>query len=263
MCGRMIVKIDGKAYYKQFSSQENGWDLVMAPERYQRLGDDEPAREVRPTDRVVLHRVLDGVLVPDEAFWTLVPPWTESATALRETGDGPRLVPPPQTHFNSRRDTLLKSPGWRRLLSTQRGVLLADAFLEWSDEEMLAGGTKLAGRFRLSRDRLMPLACVWNDIRIGGRTVTTCSVVTVPPNELMASLPHHRMPAVLLGSALGAWLDPHTPDPERCLQTTLGEEFESTILPAADYATLVPEARPARRLPRSSAKPPLLPDLFS
>lgn len=261
MCGRMIVKIDGKAYHKQFSSQENGWELVVAPERYQHLGDQDPAREVRPTDRVLLHRVREGELVPEEAFWTLVPPWTDSGVTLRETPDGPRLVPPPHTHFNSRRETLLKSNGWRRLLAGQRGVLLADAFLEWSDDGMLAGSAKKAGRFRLTGQRLMPLACIWNEILLGERTVTTCSVVTVPPNELLASLPHHRMPAVLLGSSLGAWLDPRTPDPERCLQTTLGIEFESTILPATDYHKLVPEAHPPRRVKRPSSKP-RLPELF-
>jgi putative SOS response-associated peptidase YedK len=258
----MIVKVDGVNYYHQFSSQEHGWEFVVAPGAYQELGVRPAAREVRPTDPVVLHRVRDGELRPDPAFWTLVPPWTESVASVRETRDGERLVPPPRTHFNSRRDTLAKSAGWKRLLSTQRGVLLADAFLEWSDDELLAGAPKKAGRFRLTDDRLMPLACIWNDIRIGDRTVTTCSVVTVPPNELLASLPHHRMPAVLLGSALGAWLNPRTPDPELCLQTTLGPEFESTILPTTDYATLVPESRPPRRAPRPSPKP-RLPDLFS
>lgn len=269
MCGRMIVQVNGVAYYHQFSSQEDGWEFVIAPDHYQDLGFQEEAREVRPTDPVTLHRVRDGALRPEQAFWTLVPPWTESATTLRETRDGARLVPPPQTHFNSRRDTLLKSSGWKRLLATQRGVLLADAFLEWSDEEMLAGGTKLVGRFRLSGDRLMPLACIWNEVQVGDRTVTTCSVVTVPPNELMATLPHHRMPAVLLGDRLGAWLDPRTPDPERCLQTTLGAEFEVHTLPAARYDELVPEAagsrgfgdRPKKLSPKPPAKPPL-PDLF-
>lgn len=268
MCGRMIVQVDGVSYYHQFSSQENGWEFVVAPDAYQDLGPRQDAREVRPTESVILHRVRDGELRPDPAFWTLVPPWTESVADLRPTREGPRLVPPPRTHFNSRRDTLLKSPGWRRLLSTQRGVLLADAFLEWSDEELLAGGGKRAGRYRLSRDRLMPLACVWNDVVVGGRTVATCSVVTVPPNELLASLPHHRMPAVLLGERLGAWLDPRTPDPERCLQTTLGEEFEATVLPADRYGELVPQTPPGGaklRRPKVSPKTPdkpSLPDLF-
>ena len=36
-------------------------------------------------------------------------------------------------------------------------------------------------------------------------------MITVDPNELVADLPHHRMPAILSASEWAAWLDPATP----------------------------------------------------
>jgi putative SOS response-associated peptidase YedK len=37
------------------------------------------------------------------------------------------------------------------------------------------------------------------------------TVVAVEPNELIAELPHHRMPAILAPSEWATWLDPTTP----------------------------------------------------
>ena len=39
----------------------------------------------------------------------------------------------------------------------------------------------------------------------------TATVVTTEPNELIADLPHHRMPAILAPSEWATWLDPATP----------------------------------------------------
>jgi putative SOS response-associated peptidase YedK len=42
----------------------------------------------------------------------------------------------------------------------------------------------------------------------------TATVITTGPNELVADLPHHRMPAVLPATDWAAWLDPATPVPD-------------------------------------------------
>lgn len=39
----------------------------------------------------------------------------------------------------------------------------------------------------------------------------TASLIAVEPNELIAELPHHRMPATLAPSEWAAWLDPASP----------------------------------------------------
>ena len=240
MCGRMLVKIDGMAYYHYFSSQEKGWVYQLAPDKYQAIGTDEFAREVSPTERVLIHRVVGGEVIPEWGFWTLVPPWVEAPTRLVDSAKGHlRLVPPRQTHFNSRKDTLTKSPGWRRLLRDNRCVLLANAFFEWSDSELLAGKPKLAGRYQLTGRRLMPLAAIYSPVIIDGKSVTTVSVVTAEPNAQLVSLPHHRMPALLLGDDLASWLDPENSEPEAALHATLDAEIDAEVVPASRYRELV------------------------
>jgi putative SOS response-associated peptidase YedK len=236
----MLVKIDGVAYYHYFSSQESGWVYQLAPDKYQVIGTEEIAREVSPTEQVLIHRVVGGEVVPEWGYWTLVPPWVEAPSSLVESAKGyPRLVPPRQTHFNSRKDTLTKSTGWRRLLRDNRCVLIADAFFEWSDSELLAGKPKKAGRYQLTGGRLMPLAAIYSPVKVDGKSVTTVSVVTTDPNEQLVNLPHHRMPAILLGDDLAKWLDPKNVEPEAALHATSDSEIDAEVVPATRYRELV------------------------
>jgi putative SOS response-associated peptidase YedK len=246
----MIMLREGKAYFHQLNSQEGQWEYVLAPEKYQQI--DEALREragttdastpveIAPTQRVVIQRVVGRELVPEFAFWTLVPPWVETRSEVVSTGAGePRLKPPPRCHFNSRKDTLLKSSGWQRMLQKNRCVLWIDSFLEWSDEEILAGRQKLVGRFGLTCHRPMPVAGIWSTAMTQDGPVQTCSVVTCEPNSLLQDLPHHRMPAILLGDALHRWLDPNDPTPETVLHPTESDEFESRVVPAKQLRDLL------------------------
>jgi putative SOS response-associated peptidase YedK len=228
----MIVKIQGKAYFHQLSSQDNAWEYVPAPSKYDDLPTESVEHEVAPTQQVLLHRVDGTEIVPDWAFWTLVPPWTETLSGLTRAFDGsPRLVPPPRTHFNSRKDTLLRSKGWQNLLRTNRCVLFLDGFLEWSDDEMLGSGQKLVGRYELADRAVMPVAGIWSKSRTDAGEILTCSVITCEPNDLLRELPHHRMPAILEGDLLKRWLDPRTPDPQILLKPLPPARMRASVKP--------------------------------
>lgn len=228
----MIVKIQGKAYFHQLSSQDNAWEYVPAPAKYDDLPTESVEHEVAPTQQVLVHRVDGTEIVPDWAFWTLVPPWTETLTGLSRAFDGsPRLLAPPRTHFNSRKDTLLRSKGWRNLLRTNRCVLFLEGFLEWSDDEMLGSGQKLVGRYKLADLSPMPVAGIWSNAKTENGNLLTCSVITCEPNELLRRLPHHRMPAILEGDQLRRWLDPRTPEPETLLRPLAEARMHATVKP--------------------------------
>lgn len=239
MCGRMLVRVSGKVYFHQFSSQEDGWEYVVAPDQYQSLPEEDEPREVAPTDQVLIHRVVGGRIVPDWGFWTLVPPWIEAPCALGTASSGrERLVPPARTHFNSRADTLTGSKGWKALLEHNRCVLFADAFFEWSDAEMLAGRAKQVGRFSLASGEPMMLAGICSPVRVEDREVLTVSVVTTSPNAMLQSLPHHRMPAILRGKDRSRWMDPKSTQPQLALHPTPEAQMESRVEPAKRYREL-------------------------
>jgi len=229
MCGRLLVESgDGKVYFEFFDSQEQGWVLQLAPPKYQKR--PKALRELAPTEAWTIHRVENDALVHDRAYWTLVPPWIgEPLRTVPSSSGDLRLEPPPGTHFNSRKDTLIRSKDWKHLLERQRCLVLASGFLEWSDAEMLRAtkGPKRVGKYQLAQGKVMPLAGIWSSN--GG--ILTFSVITCEPNGLLESLPHHRMPAILQGEKVRAWLDPDNKHPEDCLVSTPDEEFESHVEP--------------------------------
>jgi putative SOS response-associated peptidase YedK len=116
---------------------------------------------------------------------------------------------------------------------------LIDSFLEWSDEELLAGRPKMVGRFGMTCGRLMPVAGICSTTYTPVGPVQTCSVVTCEPNEMLEGLPHHRMPAILQGDDLRAWLDPLAEHPENALHATASVEMEARIVPAKQMRELV------------------------
>jgi len=246
----MVVIKDGKAYFHQFNSKKGEWEFVLAPQKYQQLDDalrkfsnpDAPPapEEIAPTQQVAIHRVIGNEIVPELAYWTLVPPWVNQPSETVATfAGGVRIKPPPRCHFNSRKDTLLKSRGWLNLLKRNRCVILIDSFFEWSDDELLAGRPKMVGRFGLTGGRMMPVAGIWSTTYTPAGAVQTCSVVTCEPNELLEGLPHHRMPAILQGDDLWSWLDPRTEHPENALHATASEEMEARIVSAKQMRDLV------------------------
>jgi putative SOS response-associated peptidase YedK len=242
MCGRILVQVDGQAYFEALA--QGVPELNLAPDRFQALGRESQTREVNPTQEVIIHHRVDGEILPERAFWTLVPPWVrdKSKVVVSRVGQE-RLQAPPRTHFNSRADTLLGSAGWRGLLRRNRCVLYLDGFFEWSDPEMLDGRPKMAGRYQLTEGRLMPVAGIWSPILVEGRRVLTCSIVTTKPNDLLESLPHHRLPAVLLGKDLGRWLDANESEFGEVLHSTNDTEFESMVVPAGRFRELVAEEK--------------------
>lgn len=225
MCGRMIVIEDGVAYFHFFDKVE-GWVYQVAPEKYQQIA-RQKEKDLKPTEPTYLH-VLEGTeVVPKLAYWTLIPPWIEEPTTVLNG----RIKAPSKTHFNSRKDTLLKSSGWKRLLGKNRGIILAKGFYEWSDDELRGKQEKLVGKFTLKNSDLMPIACIWSPINFENNRILTFSVITTEPNESLRNLPHHRMPAILKPSEIASWLNPMEKEPEQYLRTTADEEIESDIQP--------------------------------
>jgi putative SOS response-associated peptidase YedK len=55
----------------------------------------------------------------------------------------------------------------------------------------------------------------------------------------LEALPHHRMPGILLGDDLRAWMDPNTEEPEKALHATPETEIEAVTVEAKRFRELV------------------------
>jgi putative SOS response-associated peptidase YedK len=150
--------------------------------------------------------------------WGLVPRWAKEASI------GHRLA-------NARAETIATAPAFRDAWARgRRCAVLADAFYEWQDvrdatADPRNGDPGTTGRrpvARAAKPRKQPWALrlaggapfafagLWERWRDPAdpeaAPLVTCTLVTTAPNALVASI-HDRMPVILAGDALTAWLD--------------------------------------------------------
>jgi putative SOS response-associated peptidase YedK len=125
--------------------------------------------------------------------WGLIPSWAKDPSI------GNKLI-------NARGETVHEKPSFRSALRYRRCLILADGFYEWQKQ---GDGPKVPLYITLTGHRLFALAGLyehWTEPQ-SGETVTTCTIITTTPNELMASI-HNRMPVILPREDYAAWLDP-------------------------------------------------------
>jgi putative SOS response-associated peptidase YedK len=179
VCGR-IVRANGDGYGDAFELAEISEHRIT------------PRFNIAPTQLDLMIRDTGDGRVLVESRWGLIPPWAKDRTV------GGRM-------FNARAETLAERPAFRGLIARHRCIVPASGFYEWRQ------GPRGKTPLYIHRADGKPLALaglwtVWQDPE-GGGPVTSHTIITCPPNRFMAAI-HDRMPVVLDGDALHAWLDP-------------------------------------------------------
>ncbi|HEX2101319.1 MAG TPA: SOS response-associated peptidase [Candidatus Synoicihabitans sp.] len=117
--------------------------------------------------------------------------------------DKPRLV------TNARDDKLATSRLWSQSAQSRRCLVPADGFFEPTGPS----GAKWEVRFSFRDARPFFFAGLWSaDPR---ETDRGFALVTGKPNDLVAALPHDRMPVILDAAGADEWLHAPTLSPER------------------------------------------------
>jgi putative SOS response-associated peptidase YedK len=118
--------------------------------------------------------------------WGLVPSWAKEAAI------GRRMI-------NARCETVAEKPAYRASFQRKRCVIPASGFFEWQ------AGTRQPYYFS-GREGVLSLAGLWDRwAGADGSEVLSCAIITTPANELVRPV-HDRMPAILEGNGLEAWL---------------------------------------------------------
>lgn len=190
MCGRFCFFSPAEAVVRLFGIDE----ADPLPPRY----------NIAPTQHapVVRARTQGGrELVP--LRWGLVPFWAKDVRI------GNRMI-------NARGETVAEKPAFRQAFRRRRCLVLADGFYEW---QKTATGKQPWYVARVSGE---PFAMAglwesWRDRDGDASPLETCAVITTAANETMRKL-HDRMPVILDGTCITAWLDESTdPDALRAL----------------------------------------------
>lgn len=180
MCGRFVQAHRAEEYAHHFAAS------VVLDEPI------EPSWNVAPTDRVYAVAAQQGGRALGAFRWGLVPWFADSAKV------GAR-------HINARAETVATKASFKDSFARKRCIVPADGFYEW--ERMETGG-KLPHLIRSGDGKPLALAGLWASWRSEGEErLTTCSIITTRPNDLVAPI-HDRMPAVLPEGAWDSWLDP-------------------------------------------------------
>ncbi len=178
MCGRFVASTPVSTLATVFDADAGNVEL-------------RPSWNVAPTSRVAGIRDIGDRRRLDTFVWGLMPAWRRSA------GSSSPLI-------NARAESVTEKPSFRNLVPAHRCIVPMTGYYEWLT-------TKEAKRkipYFISRRDGAPLAVagLWDagDTESGG--YPRACVITVAANPHLAEI-HDRMPAVLEGDALEAWLE--------------------------------------------------------
>jgi putative SOS response-associated peptidase YedK len=125
-----------------------------------------------------------------ELKWGLVPNWAADEKMSYKM-------------INARADTVTEKPAFRASFQRKRCLIPADSFYEWKR----IGTDKQPMRILLKDEGIFSMAGLYDTwIAPDGRKVSTCTIITTTPNELIADI-HDRMPVILRHADEKLWLD--------------------------------------------------------
>ncbi len=229
MCGRFTL-----SFFPDAETQFEELFGIPFPDVYYPplLGEFLPFRDI-----TVLHREEAERLACRPMFWGLIP-------------YNARTFQPERTWFNMRREKL-QQPYCKHLLRRKRCVVPVTSFFENKKEggkpvyaTVEIDGRKLRKKvsfeFRGKEEPLLALGGVFDVWQQDGEVKYSCSIITLPPNELIREI-HDRMPLILPKERIPIWLDRRVDQFERVIQ--LVQPYPSDRL---QRTQVWPRPRPAR-----------------
>jgi putative SOS response-associated peptidase YedK len=124
--------------------------------------------------------------------WGLVPSWARDERIGLNT-------------INARAEEAAAKPAFREALKKRRCLIPADAFYEWQRQ---SPKTRQPYAIGLKSGEPCAFAGLWESWQPpAGEALTTFTILTTTPNELMAPI-HDRMPVLVAPRNYERWLDP-------------------------------------------------------
>lgn len=190
MCGRYSQTLDTKKLAKE---------LGISPSKIPPL---KPRYNIAPSQRVacLLHEPQREPEI-QVLRWGLIPSWAKDPSI------GNQMI-------NARMESLPSKPSFRGPLRNHRCLILADGFYQWKVE----GKFKRPYYVHLKSAELCTFAGLWSEWinPTGGNAIRSCTIITGPPNELVATL-HNRMPVIVGTESRAAWLIPGNQELDKIL----------------------------------------------
>lgn len=171
MCGRFTLKNPGR--------------LKFDRPQWERLPLLQPRYNIAPSQDVLAITRLGSERTWSLMRWGLIPSWSAE----------------PKGFINARAETLEERPSFNEAFRSRRCLIPADGFYEWKR----TGKSKQPYYFQMKDEMPFAFAGLWDRWEKDEALITSCSIITTGPNELLAAI-HDRMPVILSPEAYNAWL---------------------------------------------------------
>ncbi len=197
MCGRVTT-------FFNYEDIEMSFDAVASFEEFMGYNPEEIEAQYNAGPGSKLPIVLQGEQnrLISKAVFGYSPAWATKPMFLfnaRAEGDNNQENDP---HYNGPLG-IVQKPAFRDVIKKQRCLIPVNGFIEGTTKEKL---DKPHWVYKADKS-LFALAGIWGIYQ----TQKTFSIITCMPNELMQTIPHHRMPVILEPHQYEAWLNPETP----------------------------------------------------
>lgn len=177
MCGRYAFLLPPEAMAALFRTL----NVLDYPPRY----------NIAPTQPVIAIAEREGRRTAELFRWGFMPWWVKD----------PRVFP---LLINARAESMIEKPAFRDALRNSRCIVPASGYYEWKKG---AADKRQPYYITSAETETMALAGLYSTwAGPNGEEVDTVCIVTVAPNLEIASV-YDRMPAILRGDAVEAWLD--------------------------------------------------------
>lgn len=112
--------------------------------------------------------------------------------------------------INTRDDSVVKKPMWKKAFTSSRCIVPASGFYEWAGKK----GNKAPHYIFPTKEKFMGFAGIFSDLAPEEKASNkSYSIITTKPNKVMENI-HDRMPVILHPSEFDDWLNPDNQDPE-------------------------------------------------
>ncbi len=178
MCGRFTITLEPAFFQQEL-------DLGKVPSEWTPRYNTAPSQDIPAVTNPAVRDV-------EMLRWGLIPSWAKDPKI------GFRMI-------NARSETIQEKLSYRNAFKQHRCLILADGFFEWQKSSQ-KGIPKRPFYFQLASSTPFAFAGIWETWRPPeGDAVRTCSIITCPPNDLVADV-HNRMPVVLDKTTCWSWL---------------------------------------------------------
>lgn len=133
--------------------------------------------------------------------WGLIPHWAKNTEIQKNT-------------LNARFETLNEKPSFK-YYTQNRCIIPATGFYEWQWLDT-TGKQKQKYDIRVTDSEIFGIASIWNIWEHNSSQIYTCSIITIPANELMQKIHNtkQRMPFILNKQQETEWLQGITIQPK-------------------------------------------------